>query len=119
VIAAAACSGSHDAGNGATTPPTSAGVVWVVDTAANSANVQATMTAFANGLHVMVIDGDDIYAGMNKLATEAAPGGGRLVKLSNGLTAQLVPAGNGLDLHFSSGETVHMRQQALQPGAKS
>jgi hypothetical protein len=69
------------------------------------------MVAFANGLHVIVVDGDDVYAGMTKLHSEAAPGGGRSIKLDNGLVAQLVPSGDSLNLRFSTGESIRMHNR--------
>jgi hypothetical protein len=77
------------------------------------------MLAFANGLHVVVIDGTDVYAGMKKMPTEASPEGGRLLKLSNGETARLAPSGDDLELHFSSGEVVRMHRRTALNGAGS
>jgi hypothetical protein len=74
------------------------------------------MLAFANGLHVMVIDGDNVYAGMKKLHLQPATDGGRMVDLGGGETARLVQSGDGLELHFSSGETVRLRKQDRNGG---
>jgi len=112
------CSGSGDA-SGATPPPKSSGIVWEVDSASNRATAPGAMVAFANGLHVVVIDGTDIYAGMTKLPTEAAPNGGRVVKLSNGETATFTPSGAELNVTFSSGESVQMHPRPLRNGAGS
>jgi hypothetical protein len=107
----AGCSGSGDSGRAVTPPPSRAGTVWEADSAENRANSAATMLAYANGLHVIVVDGDDVFAGMTRLHSEAAPGGGRSIKLDGGLTAELVPAGDALQLRFSSGDTVRMRKR--------
>jgi hypothetical protein len=109
-IALSGCRGGHDAG-AATPPPAHSGVVWETDDAANRKTAAATMLAYANGLHVIVLDGDDVFAGMTRLASTARPGGGRSIQLANGLTAELVPVSDAMELRFSSGETVRMRQR--------
>jgi hypothetical protein len=109
------CSGSGDS-RGAVTPPSRSGDVWEVDSAADRASAPGAMLAFANGLHVMVIDGDDVYAGMKKLHLGAAAGGGRTLDLGNGETAQLVQTGDAYQLRFSSGETVRMHRQSRAGG---
>jgi hypothetical protein len=74
------------------------------------------MLAFANGLHVMVVDGDDVYAGMKKLHMQPSPDGGRMMELGGGETARLVQSGDGYELHFSSGETVRLHRQDRRGG---
>ena len=75
------------------------------------------MLAFANGLHAIVIDGDDVYAGMTKLRLRPAPEGGRIIMdLGGGETARLVQTGATYELRFSSGETVRLRKQGKGGG---
>jgi hypothetical protein len=109
------CSGAGDS-RAVATPPSRSGVVWEVDSAADRAAAPGAMLAFANGLHVMVIDGDDVYAGMKKLHLQPSPDGGRTIDLGGGETARLVQSGEGYELHFSSGETVRLRKQDRNGG---
>ena len=110
VVLMIGCAGSGDS-KAVATPPSRSGEVWEVDGAADRAAAPGAMLAFANGLHVMVIDGDDVYAGMNKLHLQSSPEGGRMVDLGGGETARLVQSGDGYELHFSSGEMVKLRKQ--------
>lgn len=107
---AAACSGSRDS-VAHTTPPTRAGDVWEVDSAANRTYAAGAMLAFTHGLHVFVMDGDDIYAGMKKLHLEPSPQGGRSVDLGNGESARLVPVGDAYEMHFAGGDSVLIHKQ--------
>jgi hypothetical protein len=92
--------------------PASAGDVWEVDRAAERSAMPGAMVAYANGLHVMVMDGKDIYAGMIYLKAESGPNGARVIKLPSGLEAQLVPMNDGrMELKFSSGESVPLRKK--------
>lgn len=104
------CRGSRDAGS-ATPPPAHSGVVWETDDAGNRATAAATMLAYANGLHVLVLDGDDVFAGMTRLHSTARSDGGRSIQLANGLAADLVPSDDAMELRFSSGETVRMKKR--------
>ena len=104
--------GKHSGGDATVAKaPRSAGDVWETDNAADRQSAPATVLAFVNGLHAMVVDGKDVYAGTTRLSTTADSAGGRLVVLGNGLTAQLTPAGDGMELRFSSGERVPLRKQ--------
>lgn len=88
--------------------PARAGDVWQVDPAADRAATPGAVLAYVNGLHVIVLDGDDLYAGMTLLKTTSRSGG-RAIDLGNGLEAVLVPTGPGkMELRFSSGESVSM-----------
>ena len=71
-----------------------------------------SIVAFVNGVHVMVVDGNEIYAGMTTLATKSGADGGRTITFPSGLTADMVSSGKGAELRFSSGERVmvHERQ---------
>jgi hypothetical protein len=105
--------GKHSGGDATVAKtPRSAGDVWETDKAADRQSAPATVLAFVNGLHTMVVDGNDVYAGTTRLGTTADSSGARVVVLGNGLTAQLAPAGEGMELRFSSGERVPLRKQA-------
>jgi len=60
----------------------------------------------------MVVDGDQIYAGMTELTARSGSSGGRTIAFPSGLSADMVPSAQGVELRFSSGEriTVHERQ---------
>ena len=60
---------------------------------------------------VVVVDGDDAYAGMTRLRAAKGADGARTFALANGLTAELAPVGEVMELRFSSGETLPMRRQ--------
>src|SRR5689334_5263419 len=108
--AAAGCGGAGD-GGAAAAVPARAGEVWEADRAEDRANAAATLLAFVNGVHVVVVDGDDAYAGMTRLRAARAPDGHRTLALANGLSAQLVPVGDVMELRFSSGEALPLRRQ--------
>jgi hypothetical protein len=114
-----ACSGSSESGHGASPPPSRSGQVWEIDSASNRSTAAGSMVAFANGLHVLVVDGDDIYAGMQKLKSSPGPDGSRLVMLADGDTAVFRPSANGINILFSNGDTVHMHLQSHQPEGRS
>jgi hypothetical protein len=69
------------------------------------------MLAYLHGLHRVVIDGDNTFAGMTRLRASRDTAGNRLLTLGGGLTATLVPEGDLLQLTFSTGETVALRQE--------
>jgi|GEM_PF-1853137 len=96
--------------------PKSAGVVWELDSAASRSAAPAALIAYVNGLHVLVIDGGDVYAGMTRLKAVSAPGGAWELRLSDGLTARLTPAGDAMELAFSSGERIGMRKRSHKEG---
>jgi hypothetical protein len=105
--ASAACGHGADTGTpGAiAAPPTRRGDVWEIQTPAERASVPGSIVAFVNGVHVMVVDGDQIYAGMTTLATKRGANG-RTITFPSGLTADLVSSGQSAELRFSSGERV-------------
>ena len=113
----AACSGGSS--NGATTAraPSHSGQVWELDHADDRSTGPGALKAFVSGLDLMVVDGNDLYTGTTRRHAQNGANGARDVSLDNGLTAQLVPAGNGLALHFSSGEQVPLRQRTI-PAAR-
>jgi len=108
--ALAAC-GHKDDATQATAAPSRAGQVWEADHAEDRANAPATLVAFVNGLHVVVLDGDDAYAGMTRLHATSGADGKRTIPLANGLGAELVPVGDVMELRFSSGESLPLRKQ--------
>ncbi len=113
MLAAAACDGDDGAPR-AVAVPERAGDVWEADHAADRGTAPAALLAFVNGLHVLVVDGDDAYAGMTRLVAEPAGDGRRTLALANGLSAELAPVGEVMELRFSSGETLAMRRQAAR-----
>jgi hypothetical protein len=88
--------------------PTRSGEVWQVDPAADRAATAGAVLAYVNGLHVIVLDGDDVYAGMSSMKAPPQPDG-RVVTIGPGLEARLVAAGpERTELRFSTGESVAM-----------
>ena len=113
VIAASAlvlsgCGGGGEPG-AATAPPSRAGQVWEVQASEDRAFIPGSIVAFVNGVHVMVVDGDTVFAGMTPLTTKTGSGGARTITFSSGLTADMVPSAQGAEMRFSSGERVPVR----------
>jgi hypothetical protein len=115
VIAASAvilagCGGGGRGEPGSTAPPpTRAGQVWEVQASEDRAYIPGSIVAFVNGVHVMVVDGDRVHAGMMSLATTEGAGGAKTITFSSGLTAEMVPSAEGAEMRFSSGERVPVR----------
>jgi hypothetical protein len=107
----AGCGKHDDAGTEVARAPSHSGDVWETDKVSERKDAPATVLAFVNGLQAVVVDGSDVYAGNTRLSTTEDTAGARVVALSNGLSATLVPAGDGLELRFTSGEHVAMRKQ--------
>jgi hypothetical protein len=106
--------GKSGAGPEAAKAPAHAGDVWEIDRGAGRAAMPAAVLAYANGLHVMVLDGKDVFAGMTRFEAESRPDGARAIKLAGGLEALLVPAGEEkIDLRFSSGESIPLLKKKL------
>ena len=109
----AACGGGADKGapGAVAAPPSRSGDIWEIQTPADRTSVPGSIVALVNGVHVMVVDGDQIYAGMTTLAAKSGSGG-RTITFPSGLTADMVSNGQGAELRFSSGERVmvHERQ---------
>lgn len=108
---ATGCGRGEARGTSAEAAPERAGEVWEVDSAANRATAGAALQAYVHGLHVVVLDGDDAYAGMTRLHAERAADGVRHYRLADGTAAQLAPAGAAFALRFADGGTVRMRRQ--------
>ena len=114
VLATAAivgCGGSGGEAGGAARAPAKAGDVWEIDRADDRAGAPAALLAYVSGLHLMVLDGNDAFAGMTRLRAQSKPGGGRTLQLSPALEAELAPTPEGMELRFSSGEIVPMRKK--------
>jgi len=112
-VVSAACGGADKGTPGAVAaPPPRSGDIWEIQAPADRTAVPGSIVAFVNGVHVMVVDGDQIYAGMTTLATKNGTNGGRTITFPSGLTADMVSSGQGAELRFSSGERVlvHERQ---------
>ena len=106
------CGKHGDAGAAVAKAPSHSGDVWETDMASDRKEAPATVLAFVNGLHTVVLDGSDVYAGTTRFNTSADTAGGRVVALANGLTARIDPSGDAMELRFSSGERVPLRKQA-------
>jgi hypothetical protein len=96
----------------AVSAPASSGEVWEIDRDAERQAMPGAVLAYVNGLHVVVLDGKEAYAGMTRLVAESRADGARAFKLPSGLEAVLSPSGpDQLQLRFSSGESVAMRKK--------
>ncbi len=116
-ILLAGCGGGDGAsGSEAARAPSRAGAVWEVDSATSRAAAPAVLLAYVNGLHVVVVDGGDIYTGMTRRKAASTPDGGWELQLGNGLTAELRPDGDAMQLAFSSGEKIGMHKRADKEG---
>jgi hypothetical protein len=73
-----ACGGGAESG-AAGAPPARSGEVWGVRNPDDRAAVAGSIVAFVNGVHVMVVDGNQIYAGMTELTTKDGAGGARTI----------------------------------------
>ena len=111
LVAVAGCDGGADSAGAVARAPTRAGEVWELDGSVGREGSPAAMLAYVNGLHVLVLDGNDAFAGMTRLRAEKGPGGNRTFTLADGLTAELVPAGDAMELQFSTGESISMRRR--------
>ena len=110
-IGIAACGKNADAGGAVAKAPSHSGDVWETDKVGERKEAPATVLAFVNGLHTVVLDGSDVYAGSTRYNTTADTAGGRDVALSNGLSARIFATGDAMELRFSSGESVPLRKQ--------
>lgn len=109
----AGCGGGGEPGS-ATAPPARAGQVWEVQAAEERAYIPGSIIAFVNGVHVMVVDDDRVYAGMTALETKSGSDGAKTITFASGLTADLVPSAQGGEMRFSSGERVPVRTRASE-----
>ncbi|MDB4892932.1 MAG: hypothetical protein JWL61_4787 [Gemmatimonadetes bacterium] len=107
-----ACGGSDGASESAAKVPSRAGDVWEIDGSAGRAASPAALLAFVNGMHVLIIDGDDVFAGTQLIKSNRAPDGVRTLQLADGSSADLVPNGDAFELRFASGERIPLRKHA-------
>lgn len=116
LLLAIACGSAAGAGDVPPTAraPASAGEVWTIDRADDRATAPGAMLAYLNGLHTVVIDGDNTFAGMTRLRSTRDASGNRSLTLAGGLTATLVPEGDLLQLTFSTGESVTLRKEKVK-----
>jgi hypothetical protein len=98
--------------------PARAGTVWVVDTAGGRATAPAALLAYVHGLHVVVLDDDDAYAGMKRLRGTREEDGAHRFQL-DGTDARVVPVDDGMELRFGSGEVIALRRQDASDGGGS
>ena len=89
--------------------PERAGEVYEVAGAADRAESPAVLLAFVTGTHVMVVDGQDAFAGMTRLRGSSTADGGLLLPLRGTAEATLLAAGDSMSLRFSGGEQVTLR----------
>ena len=99
------------AASGAVAPSARAGDVWEVDSASNRATVEPALRAYVNGLHVMVVDDNDSYAGMTHLAGTPNGAGARTYTLGGGTSVRLARSGDTLALTFPDGAAVPLRRR--------
>jgi hypothetical protein len=112
----AGCGGSEGASESAAKVPTRSGDVWEIDGSAGRQTSPAALLAFVNGMHVLIIDGDDVFAGTQRLKSNRAPDGVRTLQLADGSSADMVPNGEAFELRFASGERIPLRKQAARAG---
>jgi hypothetical protein len=115
VAAALVACGGGDGTAETSRAPERAGEVWEVDRVDERAAAEGALLAYVSGLHVVILDDDDAFAGMTRLRLTDRDGGGRRLTLANGGGAELVPAGEGLELRFPDGQRVPMRRQVPRP----
>jgi hypothetical protein len=115
LLGALGCGGSDVPEDGNTArPPASAGQVWEVDHPDEPTGNPGALQAFVSGLHVVVVDGNELYAGMTRLDGTPKAGGSLVFQLSRGRTAELASAAEGLEIRFSTGEMVSLKKRAIE-----
>ncbi|MEO8563339.1 MAG: hypothetical protein ABI601_14745 [bacterium] len=117
LCAAAACGGGGSADAPAAAPSRS-GDVWELDSIDDRARTKAALLAFVSGTHVLLVDGNDTYAGMRLTSGGKAPDGGQPLVLGGGIEATLAPSGDAMQLRFASGETLPMRKRVSGGSAR-
>ncbi|MEO8623452.1 MAG: hypothetical protein ABI625_20415 [bacterium] len=98
-----ACGGADGSNEHAAAVPTRSGDVWELDTPDDRTTAPAAMAAFVNGVHVVIVDGNDVYAGTEK---------------RNAKQLGLSPDGDRMTARLTTGETVRLRRQAPRPEPK-
>lgn len=108
----ASCGSDAGAASGDTARvPERSGDVWEIERPDDRTTAPGAMLAYLHGLHVVVLDGDNAYAGMTRLRGERDADGTVAFILADGLTASLTPVGEGMELGFSTGETVTLMKR--------
>lgn len=116
VAALAGCGGDDEregAAGVAERAPRSAGDVWEVVPSSDRRTAPAALLAFVHGMHTVVVDDDEVYAGMTKRVGKRGDGDALVVPLAAGLEASLVPADTLLALRFATGDTISMRRRVV------
>ena len=113
-VVACAGAGADDAARA----PARSGDVWEVDAANDRDAAQGALLAFVSGTHVLLVDGDDTYAGMRRTHGGKAPDGGQPLALGGGIEATLAPSGDAMQLRFASGETLALHKRAAAGSAR-
>jgi len=111
LLGVAGCDRGAESAEQVTRAPAKAGDVWEIDAAGGRETAAAALLAYANGLHVLVLDGNDAFAGMTRLRADKGANGSKTFTLADGLTADLAPAGDAMELRFSTGESIPMRRR--------
>jgi len=115
---AAACGGGAS-DDGATPAPTRSGDVWEVGASSGDrARAKGELLAFVSGTHVLVVDGNDTYAGMRLTRGGKAPDGGQPLAAAGGIEATLASAGDSMQLRFASGETLSLHKHVVARGGQ-
>lgn len=110
-LAGCGSDGSGGGGGESVRAPASAGDVWEIAQPGDRATAAVSMLAYLHGLHVIVLDGDNAYAGMTRLRGERESDGAIVFTLADGSTATMTPEGDGMQLRFSTGETVALKKR--------
>lgn len=92
--------------------PARGGDVWELDSVSDRQRARAELLAFVSGTHVLVVDGDETFAGLQHTEGGKAPDGGQPLTLVGGIDATLAPSGRAMQLRFSSGEVLALRKRA-------
>jgi hypothetical protein len=89
----AACGGGGSSADAPAAAPSRSGDVWELDRADDRAATKGALLAFVSCAHVLLVDGNDTYAGMRLTSGGKAPDGGQPLVLGGGIEATLAPAG--------------------------
>jgi hypothetical protein len=116
LLGAAAACGGGSASDAPASAPTRSGDVWELDPAADRATANGALLAFVSGTHVLLVDGNDTYAGMRRTSGGKAPDGGQPLSLGGGIEATLAPAGEAMQLRFATGETLGLHKRGVRAG---
>jgi hypothetical protein len=113
-LALAACGGGGDAPEAAVRAPARSGELWELAQEDDRRSAPAALLAFVSGTHVMVLDGSQAFTGMTQVKAERGDGGVRTLALGDGIDAEVVPMGEGLELRFASGERIPLKKRVVR-----